>query len=149
MERNLGFTKFPEGQSGILEAFVRDRHDTWVVCNTDFGKSLFYLLPPLLHPKTVYIVLSHNLIVHEDQQKMWEAFPFTDLPGNAGQKWERFSKILRASSADDVFDRAGAGHWCLGKCVRQYSYQISHIQRSGDDSGGAVVIKRKIFFENS
>src|SRR5262247_2206730 len=93
LERHFGFSRFREGQAGVIEAVLAGR-DVIVVMPTGGGKSLCYQLPALLFPG-VTLVVSPLIALMKDQV---DALNARDIPAtyiNSSLSYEDLVARLR------------------------------------------------------
>jgi ATP-dependent DNA helicase RecQ len=96
LERHFGFSRFREGQSGVIEAVLAGQ-DVIVVMPTGGGKSLCYQLPALLFPG-VTLVVSPLIALMKDQVDALGARDIAATYINSSLSYEDQLARLRAMS---------------------------------------------------
>src|SRR5215475_3420080 len=94
LERYFGFSKFREGQYGVIASVLEGR-DVIVVMPTGGGKSLCYQLPALLFPGTT-LVISPLIALMKDQVDALNAREISATYINSSLNYDELRARLRA-----------------------------------------------------
>lgn len=95
LEKKWGFSELKPKQMEIIEALVTDKRDVVGLLPTGFGKSMTFLIPPLI-TKKVCIIISPLISLMEDQkEKLIERdIPVAALHGNNFNKDKEIFQII-------------------------------------------------------
>ena len=95
LEEKWGFSELKDKQMEIIEAIVSDKRDVVGLLPTGYGKSMTFLIPPLITRK-VCIIISPLISLMEDQkEKLIEReIPVAALHGNNPNKDKEIFQII-------------------------------------------------------
>ena len=95
LEEKWGFSELKDKQMEIIEAIVTDKRDVVGLLPTGYGKSMTFLIPPLITRK-VCIIISPLISLMEDQkEKLIEReIPVAALHGNNPNKDKEIFQII-------------------------------------------------------
>lgn len=95
ISKKWNFDKLKDKQIEIIESLVTEKKDTIGLLPTGYGKSMTYLIPPLITKKTVIIISPLISLMEDQKEKLIEKdIPVAALHGNNPNKQKEIFDII-------------------------------------------------------